>query len=399
MANLLYIQFADTMFKRHDVCDSYFDSFYNKWKHVGYCRPKHTFELPKWIAEISYFIPDNFMQNVYYSEQIPDTLNTIINKNPDYVLFSLMNCNQDFIYEIVKELPQFKFLIGGYNEQYLSKLEKDFTNVIICKSTKTVADELNIEYKFGTDYSLFKGESTIPRITMSYGCLNKCKFCIVPHGKIYPVDNDIILQQVNSFKPLDYSLIYVDDKTFGQSQNYHYIKELCELIRKDNHNFNGFIVQTTAPMLVGKAEKFADIGVKVAEIGLETYNDNILRAYNKPCSEKVIDMAVNTAYKNKIKLIANLIIGLPEETEETYQRTFDYVMPLLKEGKLIGINPAIYTDYSNENNLGEIDFIEDEKTELHRKWWGKFNFEAEKILSMLSVEGSINYRLRDIIKD
>jgi radical SAM superfamily enzyme YgiQ (UPF0313 family) len=290
-----------------------------------------------------------------------------------------MNANQQFIYDIVKVCPKQKFLIGGYNDQFMWEMRIQFPNIRICNTTKDTARELGATYKFGTDYTLFKGERVIPRLTMSYGCLNNCKFCIVPHGKITSVEDKYIEQQIKSFEPLDYRLIYIDDKTFGQADNYYKLKGFGELTNKSD--FNGFIVQTTSPMLVGKSAKFNEIGVKVAEIGLESYNDEILRKYRKPSSEKVFDEAVETANKNDIKVIANIIVGLPEETIDTYQKTYDRLMFLLSKGHLIGVNPAIYTNYDDDANLGEIDFKEDEKTELHKEWWDKFNNAAAEILS------------------
>ena len=102
--------------------------------------------------------------------------------------------------------------------------------------------------------------------------------------------------------------------------------------------------------------------------------------YRKPSSEKLICESVSAAYENDLMLIANVIIGLPGETQETYAKTYDFIMPLLESGKLIGINPAIYTDYNNEENLGEIDFTKDEQYELNTLWWNKFNASAADIL-------------------
>jgi len=186
---------------------------------------------------------------------------------------------------------------------------------------------------------------------------------------------------MKSFSDLDYRLVYIDDKTFGQSPNYRILKELSKYShRKD---FNGFIVQTTTGLVAKKAKEFREINVKVAEIGLETYNDSILRKYRKPSSEKFIRESVDAANKNDLMLIANIIIGLPGETEETYTRTYDFIMPLLENGKLIGINPAIYTDYNNDENLGEIDFLKDEQYELNKTWWNKFNQTAANILNKI----------------
>jgi len=379
MRNILFVQFANSMFKRHGSCDTYWDVFYKKWENIGYYMGKNTFEIPKWITEIAYFLPDDNKEVFWCKNHISEVINHIKITKYDFVLFSLMNANQYFIQDIVKACPNQKFLIGGYNEDFMWEMRIQFPNIRICNTTKDTARELGATYEFGTDYTLFNGERIIPRLTMSYGCLNNCKFCIVPHGKITSVNDKYIEQQIKSFEPLDYRLIYIDDKTFGQADNYRKLKELSDLTGKDD--FNGFIVQTTSGMLVKKSVDFNDIGVKVAEIGLESYNDEILRKYRKPSSEKLFDNAVEAARESGIKLIANIIVGLPEETIDTYQKTYDRLMFLLSKGHLIGVNPAIYTNYDDDANLGEIDFKEDEKTELHKEWWDKFNNAAAEILS------------------
>lgn len=381
MKNILFLQFANSFYLRHDSCDRYWDAFYDRNRDFGYYRTKHVFEVPKWIAEISYFTKGYEKKVLYIEHSINEALNEIEKGVYDYVLFSLMNANQSFIEDIVIRCPQQKFIIGGYNEEYLQNIKTRYNNVIVTETTKEVADILNVPYSFGTDYTLFKGDTVLPRLTMSYGCLNRCKFCIVPHGKITDVERNYIEQQVDSFKDLEYKLIYVDDKTFGQSSNWKITSELSQRIGKTD--FNGFVVQTTSGMVVRNAPDFVKHNVSVVEIGLETYNDDILKAYTKPSSNRLVDEAVKRANDNGLKLIANIIVGLPEENNETYKRTFDYVMPLLEEQKIIGINPAIYTDYNDNENLGEIDFKQTDKIDIHREWWKKFNETASNILNKL----------------
>lgn len=384
LKSVLFVQFANSMFLRHSDNDRYWEAFYKLHEDIGYYKGKYVFEPPKWIAEICYFLyPVSVEREVLWVEHnVNEVVKKIEASDFDYVFFSLMNCNQSFIEVIVMMCPNQKFIIGGYNDKFLEYLDKTYSNATIVKAMKDCADVLNVKYSYGTDYSLFMGDSVVPRLTLSSGCLNRCKFCIVPHGRIIDYPYTKSLQQVRSFNALDYRLIYIDDKTFGQANNYAVIEDLGKIIRTDhNHkDFNGFIVQTTCPMIVNKAQAFKDLGVYVAEIGVETYNDDILRAYNKPSTCRLAERAIEEGNKCGLKMIANLIIGLPEETEETYQRTYDFIMPLLEEDKLIGINFAIYTDYENEDNNGEIDFLEDEKVELHRKWWRKFNFDAANIL-------------------
>lgn len=376
--NILFIQFANSMFERHNACDTYWDTFYNRWEKIGYVRGKYNFEIPKWVAEISYFLIDDNKELFYCVNNINEAIDKINTNKYDFVLMSLMNANQHMIKQIISVCKKQKFLVGGYNDAFMYEMAKELNNVTICDTTAYTAFHLGVEYKFGTDYALFKGENTIPRLTLSYGCLNNCKFCIVPHKVVTNVSNDVIFQQVESFNDLNYHLIYIDDKTFGQATNFYILKEITD---KHNKDFNGFIVQTTTGMVIRNGGYFKDIGVKVVEIGLETYNDALLRMYRKPSTEKLIRESILAAEKSNIMLIANLIIGLDGETEKTYKRTYDFVMPLLEKGKLIGINPAIYTDYSNEENLGEINFMKNKDYELNMKWWNKFNNAASEILS------------------
>jgi radical SAM superfamily enzyme YgiQ (UPF0313 family) len=378
---ILYTQFANSAFKRHEECDGYWDSFYSTNDKMGYWRGKYVFEIPKWIAEIDYLINDgNNEREVFYCEHdISEILNKIKEYKPDYVLFSLMDCNKFFIKDVVETAIENKFIIGGYNEEFLKELGK-LPNVTYVETVHDVADVFKVPYVMGTDYSLFKGETVLPRLTLSYGCRNNCKFCIIPHGKVIPIDNETIFQQVASFKNLCFKLVYIDDKTFGQCDNFEILAELYERIKSYNPNFEGFVVQTTSGELLRKYDIFEKIKVKVAEIGMETWNDEILKIYRKPSTENLVNKCVNLCCeRGTIKLILNVIVGFPEETNKTYAKTLKNVTESLKRG-VLGINPAIYADYDSDDCQGEIDFQKSDKIELHRKWWKIFNNTAKKIL-------------------
>ena len=225
---ILFVQFSNSMFIRHDACDHYWDTFYKTCQNEGYYVGKEVFEIPKWIAEIAYFSNKYNKEIQWCRHSVKEVIDNVSKNNYKIVLFSLMNANQDFIHEIIKQLPLQKFVIGGYNEKFLKMLGETYDNVTICDTTEDSANAMGCQFKFGTDYSLFKGEHVVPRLTLSYGCLNRCKFCIVPHGKITSVPKEVIDQQIDSFSDLDFRLIYIDDKTFGQADNYTYLKNLTQ---------------------------------------------------------------------------------------------------------------------------------------------------------------------------
>jgi tRNA A37 methylthiotransferase MiaB len=371
---VLFIQFANSMFLRHEDCDGYWDAFYKKYNDIGYWRGEYSFEVPKWIAEIDYLIDKREHESklLYCKNSLDEIFNEIEEYRPTYTLFSLMDCNKEMIKNVVKNVRNTTFIIGGYNEKYIKQLEDLFPNVIYAEEVKDEARIFGVEYKCGTDYSLFKDWSVVPRLTLSSGCYNHCKFCTIEHGNVTPIDDEIIIQQVCSFKDLKFKLIYLDDKTFGQCKNYRILSTLSKIIKEYNEEFLGFIVQTTSGVLLKKYEDFYEIGVIVAEIGMETYNDNILKLYNKPSNCSLVDKCIEACKDDKIKLILNVVIGFPQETKETYQNTYDLINNTLCNG-VIGINPSIYTDYELEDNCGEIDFAEYENTELSREYFNKIN--------------------------
>lgn len=368
---VLFVQFANSMFPRFEVSDGYWDAFYSAYRENGYVRMTDAFEIPKWIAEVCYFLAkDSYRKICWVHHSVEEAKEEIREGGYDYVLFSVMTCTKGFTDKIISETDSSqKFVIGGYDD-WIFEAERKYRNVKTAKNMAESANLMGLPYRFGTDYSLFKGWTVLPRLTLSSGCKNNCKFCIVPHT-MSVVAKECIEQQVDSFRDLSFRLIYIDDKTFGQADNYVLIKELGKRVKRYNPEFSGFVVQTTTFMLAKRASEFKDLGVVVTEIGLETYNNPILRAYRKPSTEKMVRESIKVGRENGMLIIPNIIVGIPEETEETYERTKGFL--LSREKEIIGLNMAMYTDYSSPDCVGEVDFAESDKIELHRRYWKEIN--------------------------
>lgn len=382
---VLFVQFANSMFPRFAVSDGYWDAFYATYRNQGYVRMEDAFEVPKWIAEASYFLPEECYRKIcWVHHSTEEAIDEIKEGKYDYVLFSVMTCTKGFTDEIIKRTDSNqKFVIGGYDD-WIFDAERRYSNVRTARTMQDSAEIMGLVYRMGTDYSLFRGWTVLPRLTLSYGCMNNCKFCIIPH-KMSVVDRAIIEQQVESFRDLTFKLIYIDDKTFGQADNYCIIKELKDRIIQYNPEFVGFVVQTTTYMLANRARLFKDLGVVVTEIGLETYNDPILKTYRKPSSEKMVNNSIRIGRENNMLIIPNIIVGMPEETQETYERTKGFLES--RKSDIIGLNMAMYTDYSSPDCVGEVDFAPSDKIELHRRYWKEINsLGTEEILDERKFE-------------
>ena len=378
---VLFVQFGNSMFPRFESSDGYWDAFYSHYDNYGYWRMDDAFEIPKWIAEACFFLPkDCFRKICWVRHSVQEAIDEIEYGEYDYVLFSVMTCTKGFTDKIIGlTCDTQRYVIGGY-DKWIYEAPKKYPNVTCVDTMEECATVMSLEYHFGTDYSLFRGWTVLPRLTLSSGCLNNCRFCIIPHH-LETVPDKVIFQQVDSFKDLKFRLVYLDDKTFGQASNYKILPELKQRILEYNPDFIGFVIQTTSGVLASRAEEFKSLGVVVAEIGFETANNNILKQYRKPSSTRLATKAIRAGYDNGINVIINIIVGFPEETEDTYHNTIEFIKS--NSHQIFGYNLAIYTNYDSDECVGEVDFMRDEKEYLHRKYWD--------ILNKLAIKMMLNY--------
>lgn len=333
--------------KKRNYSSIYYNTWYEQHKEDGYVKPEHFWEIPLWIAEVSYCVES---KELHIIEDIQQSAEYINNSDADIVLFSVLDVNKPIIEKLCYEINK-PICLGGY-----SKLENE--KVKWFNSVPELCQHFNIPYRKGTDYSLFKNIECIPRLQLSRGCLHKCKFCTIPKG--IEENNFLeIKQQVYSIRNmLKFKLVYIDDKTFGQASNYPILKWVYRKIKQVNPEFKGFIVQTTASKLLDICleEHFTKLHLFAVELGVESYNNSILKDMKKPATENSIQRAVDVLRLYNINVILNLIVGLPNETRETYLHTLEFINGVKPYGMNI-YNLALYKDseLSKELNIEDAD--------------------------------------------
>lgn len=342
---VLFLQFSNILYKTE--LSNLYDKIYDLKKHDGYYNNKHYFEIPLWISEISYALGDNVDKELYVCDNILDAVKYIHKFNGDYILCSVLNSTVNEIKLIMELCPTKNFILGGYYKLITN-------NSMYFNSVNEFCDWSKISYKYGLDYSLFSGEYTIPRLKLSSGCLNKCKFCHFIDKNIVMKSDSEILQQVESFDNLNYKLIYIDDKTFGQAKNHKLLKLINYVCKYKNSDFIGFIIQTTTNMITNKfINTIKESGVKIVELGIESYNEKILKLYNKPSNIKLIDKSIELLYENNINIIPNIMLGFPEDGIYSYVKNLFFIIKNRK--KFYSLNIFTYANYDDFDNSVECD--------------------------------------------
>ena len=317
MKSLLFIQVSAELINgpyRASKADKYYQAIYDL--KPGYNKDRHFWELPLWIAEI-----DGYLQG-----HINTDFRVITGTEPlkgvnhyDYILFSVMDSNKVYIKDFIKTYKgKAEILTGGYTQ---------IKGIRFFNSPADLASYLDVPYKYALSYEHFRDTNTIPRITLSKGCKHHCKFCTIPSIIEQKSYADILYQARKISESLKFEYIYVSDPTFGQADNHVILSDAYELVKQNNPEFKGFIIQTTASQLnkPGFIDSLPGLGVKIVEIGMESYNDKILRSLRKPASEKLILKAVQGLKAQNIDIILNVIIGLLGEDTETYGNTLQFI--------------------------------------------------------------------------
>ncbi len=321
-----FLQVSDRLLNPNDdnnPADKYFKAIWPNMDGEGYYRPEHYWEIPTWISELSYCLKDCALTIQHIIDESTELYDA------DIYFASVMDCNKEILARIVRANPDKSFYLGGYIgiEGFLETFRRTY-HVCWHDSIEEVCDCLVLDYQYGTDYRLFKGMKCIPRLTLSNGCTNHCRFCTVSN-KVIETDPIDIIQQIESLKDLDFELVYLNDKTFGQCPNYVELKYIYNSIKAFNPKFRGFTVQTTCDQInewYADAVSLIDLFIVNVEIGVESYNDNILKKYRKPQSTGTISNAVwILKHIMDVNIIPNIIIGLPGENLYTYANTLKWL--------------------------------------------------------------------------
>jgi hypothetical protein len=354
---ILACQFAAKTLYTHkpNYADEYYEKLYAKRQ--GYEKPEDFWEVPYWVAVIS-----RNLNNVdfYVVRDVNEAIQFFNQAKYKEVIFSVMDVVLPQVKRIAQSYPG-AIAVGGYSTN-LAEEFAPFKNVHVFNSMQDFILEQKHKkggMEGGTDYNLFRGTAVIPRLCMSSGCRHKCKFCDVSR-KLEEVPTETIEQEAKALSQLKSKLVYINDKTFGQANNYTLLPEIYWEIKKRNPNFQGFVVQTTASTMASKRlpnEFIKEAGIRFIELGIESYNDFILKSQKKPATEKSIDLAATKIRQirqegGNVWLIPNIIVGFPDETEETYRKTYNW---LLENKDIIShlniYSLAIYDDTELKNDI------------------------------------------------
>jgi len=185
-------------------------------------------------------------------------------------------------------------------------------------------DLLPLKQYFSLTYSRKKPFATL---TTSAGCPNRCKFCLVGgatvqrgYGNRWQFKSpEKILAEIKYLLSLGVKSLYFFDETFTVSKQR--VRELCELLIKEKIKIdwacNGRV--DTLDEKIIKIMKRA--GCWNIMFGIECGSEETLLDMQKGTTLERAMKAVAACKTNGINVSASFVIGLPEESRETVEKT------------------------------------------------------------------------------
>jgi hypothetical protein len=308
LSAVVFVQVSHKVTAPDNPALEYYKRVYQE--HPGFAMPEHYMEVPTWIPVVSGKLP-GYTKALHVMTDLLKTAYTLMQYRHESTVFmaSVMDVNAEVIRKLVHLSADKKWVLSGYVDPAMFK---QYKNVTWVNSVAELGEVFDYFKPLGKpDYSLFKGEMTVPRITLSEGCLYDCSFCTISR-EVVERSGDDILGQVNALRDLWFDLVYVDDKTFGQANNWQYLKMLGPHIKSYNPYFRGFVVQTTVPMALKHAEEWADqYHVRYIEVGVEHVDAEYLHRMKKPYNVNQLAALMHHLEDVNVGFIPNIMFALP----------------------------------------------------------------------------------------
>jgi len=176
------------------------------------------------------------------------------------------------------------------------------------------------------DLSLFPSVQHNPEIpelglTTSRGCYGRCSFCFLNMDKLSYKSPERFEREVADLVGKHKTrYFYINDLTFTSNLERTY--KICDVLKKYGLTWTcSTRVEKIKPELLQYMQKS---GCRDIWYGVESMDQTVLNLANKATKVEEIEFAVAETVKAGIKVAANLIVGLPGESEESLRKMMDF---------------------------------------------------------------------------
>jgi len=166
------------------------------------------------------------------------------------------------------------------------------------------------------------------------GCDNRCSYCIIPYarGKSRSADIDFIIEQINNFSKHGFKEVVLTGIHIGQWGK-DFGMELLDLLKQieSRTTIERFRLGSLNPLeitdemleFLQKSDKFCPH----FHLSLQSGCDSVLKRMNRHYTAEQFAQSVKLLrkYFPDAAITTDVIVGFPQESEEEFQKTYDFV--------------------------------------------------------------------------
>lgn len=172
----------------------------------------------------------------------------------------------------------------------------------------------------------FAERSRWATILTDFGCPFSCTFCPMSTTGYKLRDIDTVMDEIRLLRALNIHELFLRDQTFGV--NRARTKELLRRFREECPELRWTCWFRVDLVTEEYLRLIKDAGCHTIMFGIETANEDILKKMRKNTKRVQIERALTLARSVGLKTVGTVIIGFPEESEESIRTTIDFVCGL-----------------------------------------------------------------------
>ena len=159
-----------------------------------------------------------------------------------------------------------------------------------------------------------------------FGCPYRCTFCIMSTlgWKIRTVEN--VMTELDLLSSLNIRELFFIDQTFGIQKDR--AQELLQNMARSRYGF-GWVCFSRPDILDEQSLTWMKAaGCHTIILGLESGSQQILDAVKKDYTKEEVKAGFQLCTSHGIRTVATVILGLPEESQDTFEETMDFLKEL-----------------------------------------------------------------------
>jgi len=176
-------------------------------------------------------------------------------------------------------------------------------------------------FQFSGYFFSFAKRRRFATILSDFGCPYKCGFCVMSSLGYQRRRLEEVEEELDYLSWLGIKELFVQDQSFGSVPEHS--ERVMELFKKYGFSYTGFVRPDHREERFWKDLKGS--GCHTVIVGVESGDDEILRIYNKGYTSAEAEEGIMRAKSAGLRVVATVIIGLPEDSFESITRTIEFI--------------------------------------------------------------------------